>query len=255
MTTHDEFSEEWRFVEYMDIKDWTSSLPLRTFATHLAPDKTNMTDEGKYIYVTRNPWDVCVSFYHMTSNLSIFDFQYGTFEEFVSTFLNGNFGYGDYFEHVASGYALREQPNVLFVTYEELKNNTREIVLKLAYFLGEKYGRVLHNDEMLLQQLLQRSQPDYMRSVVVLNLSGSANPQWDEFITQRKATCKEQYEGDENRYALVRTAKVGGWKEHFTPDLLHQMKKRIFETEKKSSFMDLWKDIRAEAINCFESFE
>ncbi|XP_065289656.1 3-alpha-hydroxysteroid sulfotransferase-like [Dermacentor albipictus] len=218
MTTHDEFSKEWRFVEYMDIKDWTSSLPLRTFATHLAPDKTNMTDEGKYIYVARNPWD-------------------------------------DYFEHVASGYALREQPNVFFVTYEELKNNTREIVLKLAYFLGEKYGPVLHNDEMLLQELLQRSQPDYMRSVVVVNLSGSANPQWDEFIIQRNATCKEGYEGDKNRYALVRTAKVGGWKEHFTPDLLQQMEKRILETEKKSSFMDLWKDIRAEAINCFESFE
>ncbi|KAL1472726.1 hypothetical protein MTO96_022856 [Rhipicephalus appendiculatus] len=118
ITTHDEFIREWRFVEYMDIKDWRSFLPLRTFSTHLLPDKTTMTDEGKYIYITRNPWDVCVSFYHMVSNLSEYDFQDGTFEEFVHVFVSGNFGCGDYFEHVALGYALKERPNVFFVTYE-----------------------------------------------------------------------------------------------------------------------------------------
>ncbi|XP_037565834.1 3-beta-hydroxysteroid sulfotransferase isoform X3 [Dermacentor silvarum] len=255
ITTHDEFSKEWRFLEYMDIKNWNSSLPLRTFSTHLALDKIPVTEEAKYIYVARNPWDVCVSFYHMASNLSVFDFQDGTFEEFVDTFLNGNFGYGDYFDHVASGYSLREQPNVFFVTYEELKKNTREVVLRLAYFLGERYGRAFENDETLLQELLRRSQPDHMRSVVVMNMNGSPNPHWDAMVKQRKVTCKEGYEGDENRYALVRKATVGGWKEHFTPDLLRRMEQRILEAEKKSSFMDLWKDIRDEAKNAFESSE
>ncbi|KAL1471826.1 hypothetical protein MTO96_039696 [Rhipicephalus appendiculatus] len=174
ITTHDEFSKEWRFLEYMDIKDWSSSLPLRTFSTHLLPDKATMTDEGKYVYIARNPWDVCVSFYHMVSNLSEFGFQDGTFEEFLDAFVSGNFGYGDYFEHVALGYALREQPNVFFVTYEELKKNTRDVVLRLAYFLGERYGRALENNESMLQELLRRSQPESMRSVVVINLNGSA---------------------------------------------------------------------------------
>ncbi|KAL1471828.1 hypothetical protein MTO96_039698, partial [Rhipicephalus appendiculatus] len=233
ITTHDEFSKEWRFLEYMDIKGWSSSLPLRTLATHL-PDKTMMTDEGKYIYVARNPWDVCVSFYHMMSNMSHFEFQDGTFGEFVDTFLSGDFGYGDYFEHIAWGYSLREQPNVFFVTYEELKKNTREVVLRLAHFLGERYGRALENDESILQELLERSQPDNMRRVVVINLNGSANPHWDNLINQRKVTCKEGYEGDENRYAFVRKAKVGDWKEHFTPDLLRRMENRILEAEKQS---------------------
>ncbi|XP_075542678.1 sulfotransferase 1B1-like [Dermacentor variabilis] len=255
ITTHDEFSKEWRFLEYMDIKDWKSSLPLRTFSTHLALDEIAITEEGKYMYIARNPWDVCVSFYHMASNLSVFDFQDGTFEEFVDSFLNGNFGYGDYFKHVASGYALREHPNVFFVTYEELKKNTQEVVLRLAYFLGEGYGHAFANDETLLQELLQRSQPDYMRSVVVINLNGSPNPHWDEVIRQTKTTCKEGYEGDENRYALVRKAKVGGWKEYFTPQLLRRMEERILEAEKKSSFMDLWKDIRDEAKTAFKSSE
>ncbi|KAL1445952.1 hypothetical protein MTO96_028969 [Rhipicephalus appendiculatus] len=248
MTTYQEFAKEWRFLEYMDIKDFSSSLPLRTFVTHLALDKGTMTEEGKYIYLARNPWDICVSFYHMMTNMSVFGFQGAKFEDFVDTFVSGNFGYGDYFEHVAAGYALREQPNVLFVTYEELKMNTREVALRLAYFLGEQYGRNLENDEALLKKLLETSQVDYMRNLVVVDLTGKDNPQWSEVLSRAKVTCIEGHEGDENRYAYVRAGQVGVWKDCFTPDLLHKMENRILEAEKESSFVDLWKDIRAEAI-------
>ncbi|KAH7956016.1 hypothetical protein HPB52_005680 [Rhipicephalus sanguineus] len=203
MTTYQDFAKEWRFLEYMDIKNFSSSLPLRTFVTHLALDKRTMTEEGKYIYLTRNPWDICVSFYHMMTNMSLFGFQDGKFEDFVDAFIGGHLGYGDYFEHVAAGYALRKQPNVLFVAYEELKKNTREEVLRVAYFLGEQYGRSLEQDG---------------------------------------------HEGDENKYAYVRTGKVGGWRDHFTPDLLRKMESRILEAEKQSTFMDLWKDLRAETL-------
>ncbi|XP_054923358.1 3-beta-hydroxysteroid sulfotransferase-like [Dermacentor andersoni] len=255
ITSYEEFSKEWRFLEYMDIKDWTSSLPLRSFATHLALDKQSMTEEGKYVYIARNPWDVCVSFYNMATNIRSPEFQDGTFEDLVDVFVSGNFGYGDYFEHVAAGYALREQPNVFFTTYEELKKNTREVVLRLAYFLGEQYGLALEEDEVSLQKLLERLQPDYMRSVVVLDFSGKGNPQWDEVLSSRKFTCNEGYEGDENKYSFVRSGKVGGWKDYFTPDLLRRMENRILKAEKESSFMDLWKDIRAEAIRTMQDSE
>ncbi|XP_075542716.1 3-beta-hydroxysteroid sulfotransferase-like isoform X2 [Dermacentor variabilis] len=255
MTSYEEFSKEWRFMEYMDIKDWTSSLPLRTFATHLPLDKRTMTGEGKYVYFARNPWDVCVSFYNMMTNISSFEFQDGTFEDLVDAFVSGNFGYGDYFEHVGAGYALREEPNVFFTTYEELKKNTREVVIRLAYFLGEQYGLALEEDEASLQKLLERSQPDYMRSVVVFDLSCKGMPQWQEALSRKKVTCNEGYEGDENKYSFVRSGKVGGWKDYFTPDLLQMMENRILEAEKESSFMDLWKDIRAEAIRTMQKSE
>ncbi|XP_065289767.1 3-beta-hydroxysteroid sulfotransferase-like [Dermacentor albipictus] len=255
ITSYEEFSKEWRFLEYMDIKDWTSSLPLRTFATHLPLDKRTMTGEGKYVYFARNPWDVCVSFYNMMTNISSFEFQDGTFEDLVDTFVSGNFGYGDYFEHVGAGYALREEPNVFFATYEELKKNTREVVLRLAYFLGEQYGLALEEDEASLQKLLERSQPDSMRSAVVFDLSGKSMPQWQEALSRKKVTCNEGYEGDENKYSFVRSGKVGGWKDYFTPDLLQMMENRILEAEKESSFMDLWKDIRAEAIRTMQNSE
>ncbi|KAH7956009.1 hypothetical protein HPB52_005673 [Rhipicephalus sanguineus] len=203
----------------MDNRDFRLSLLLRTFVTHLVFDKPTMTQEGKYVYL-----------------------------DFVDAFVGGNFGYGDYFEHVAPGYALREQPNVLFLTYEELKKNTRQVALRLAYILGEQYGRALEKDEALLQKVLDRSQPVYMRNVVGLDLSGRRNSQWSEVFSREKATCVEGHGGDENKYAYVRVGNVGTWKDYFTTDLLHKMEHRILEAEKASPFMDLRKDIRAEAM-------
>ncbi|KAH8042786.1 hypothetical protein HPB51_025838 [Rhipicephalus microplus] len=110
-----------------------------------------MTEEGKYVYIARNPWDVCVSLYHMMTNMRAFEFQDGASEDFAHAFFSGDTGFGDYFEHVAAGYALREQPNVFFVTYEELKQNAIEVVRRLAYFLGGQYGHALQQDEALLQ--------------------------------------------------------------------------------------------------------
>lgn len=245
--TYKEFADNMRLLEYSRCQDWTPSLPLRTFISHLPITPDRMTEEAKYVYVARNPWDVCVSFFHWATNLGVFDFQDGTFEEFVEAFIGGNFGYDDYFEHVASGYALRTEPNVFFVTYEELKKQKRSVVLKLAYFLGEWYGNALESNEDLLKQLLERSTAEAMRSILVVDLQGGLNEELHEVLSRSMFKCKYGYGGDENKYGIVRTAKVGGWREHFTPELLRRMEFRIQQAEKKTPFMELWKDIRAEA--------
>lgn len=249
----EEYSNNYRPLEYINIDDWKSPLPLRTFSTHLPLSSYKITEEGKYVYVARNPWDVCVSFFHMCTNLSRYEFQDGTFEDFVDAFLAGDFGYGDYFEHVASGYALRNEHNVFFVTYEQLKKDARGIVLRLAYFLGESYGKALADDEDLLEKLLDRSRPDNMRSVVVVDFGANPNTEWDKMLSRWQTTCKEGYEGDNNKYSLVREAKVGGWKEYFTPELLRKMEMKIRQAEKTSSFMKLWADIREQAIQATQS--
>lgn len=249
----EEYSRNYRLLEYVNFERWKSPLSLRIFTTHLPLSRDAITKEGKYVYVARNPWDVCVSLFHMVTNLSSHKFQDGTFEEFVDAFLAGDFGYGDYFEHVASGYALKNEPNVFFVTYEQLKSDTRGVVLRLAHFFGERYGKALEDDEHLLEKLLERSKPDYMRSILVIDLGGSPNQEWVEMLTREQTTCKEGYEGDEKKYALVREAKVGGWKKYFTPELLRQMEVKIRQAEMTSSFMELWADIRKEAVQAAQS--
>ncbi|KAH7959758.1 hypothetical protein HPB49_013606 [Dermacentor silvarum] len=243
-----EFCDGWRFIDYMNIKNWKSPYPLRCFSTHMPLSRERVSEQGKYVYLARNPWDVCVSFYNMATRISYYNFQDGTFEELVDAFLGGNFGYGDYFEHVAAGYELRNERNVLFLTYEELKNNTREVVLKLAYFMGECYGRALEQDEEMLQKLLQRSTPEHMRSVVVVDLGSDWHPELRLSPLRGNVTCMEGYGGNKSQFAYVRSAKVGSWKDFFTPELLRRMEARILVLEKTSSFMDLWVDFRAEAL-------
>ncbi|KAH7959293.1 hypothetical protein HPB49_010138 [Dermacentor silvarum] len=152
--SYQEFVSSGRSLEYACVEDWKPSngereLPYRALMTHLdPPTKNRLNVNAKYVYVARNPWD------------------YGTFNEFLTSFLRGDFGYGDYFDHLLAGYGLKEEPNVLFVSYEELKRGIRSVVLKLAYILGERYGRALETDEHLLRTLLERATVERMRNVL-----------------------------------------------------------------------------------------
>ncbi|KAL1474883.1 hypothetical protein MTO96_037690 [Rhipicephalus appendiculatus] len=248
ITSYEELTRNFRAIEYMDTEGWVSPMPARLFTTHLPLNRDAINEEAKYIYVARNPWDVCVSQFRMTKDLSTSKFEDGTFEEFFEPFIEGDLGYGSYFDHVASGYALKEEQNVFFVTYEDLKRDTKGEVLRLASFLGESYGEVLRNDSQMLENIVELSKPEHMRKFIVVNLNANESQEWNDLLVKKKITSKEGYYGDKSKYAVVKEAKVGGWKEYFTPDLLARFEKKIQEEGDKASFMELWEDIRKEAF-------
>ncbi|KAH6932158.1 hypothetical protein HPB50_003061 [Hyalomma asiaticum] len=210
VTTYNEFTSHTHALEYMRHSDWKPTLPMRLFFTHLPFRTEIMNKEVKYVYVARNPWDVCVSFYNMMTDVSIWNFQDGTFEEFVDAFLETDLGYGSYFDHVATGYSLKDESNVFFVTYEDIKRDTHGAVLRLSRFW-----------ESVTFRLCKKTTISSKRS--------------------------RGYRGDKTKYPMVRTARVGGWKDYFTPDLLARMEQKIREQGDKAAFMELWKDIREEA--------
>lgn len=249
ITTYHEFTSNTRALEYMDTADWKSALPVRLFITHQPLSRETMNADAKYVYVARNPWDVCVSLFRMVTDMSIYRFQDGTFQEFLEPFLEGDLGYGRYFDHVASAYALKDEPNVFFVTYEELKRDTRSVVLRLAHFLGDSYGRALEEDEEMLQKILKWSQPENMRKVIVWDMLVNPTSEWQDLFVRNNVTSKLGYEGDNRKYSLVREARVGSWRDYFTPSQLARFEKKIQEEGAKASFMHLWKDIREEAIS------
>ncbi|XP_065289670.1 sulfotransferase ssu-1-like isoform X2 [Dermacentor albipictus] len=244
---HTEFLRNVRFIGRMETEGWQSPLPVRLFSTHEPLTKDTMNPEAKYVYVARNPWDTCVSFYHMATSLSMFKFRDGTFEEFFDAFMRGDFGYGDYFDHVASGYALRNQPNVLFLTYEDLSKDTRGAALRLAYFLGDRYGKRLEGDEDLLRTLLHRMTAEYMQDVLVLDVQG-VDPAWKTRRTETTIPYKSAYGGDNRKYQLVRNGKPGDWKSYFSPEQLRRVEAKILNRGRGAHFMELWKDIREETI-------
>ncbi|KAL1472672.1 hypothetical protein MTO96_039178, partial [Rhipicephalus appendiculatus] len=175
----EEFTRNMRMLGVVRIDGWKSSLPLRLLASHLPLRKDVMNQDAKYVYVARNPWDLCVSDFHHVTILGVYRFHGGTFEEFFDAFLEGDCaGQGSYFDHVASAYALRDEPNVFFVTYEELKADTRGVVLRLARFLADEYGDTLEQHEELLQEIINRSAADNMKRILAPVDLEDVDPQW-----------------------------------------------------------------------------
>lgn len=76
------------------------------FKTHLPFRLVPWSDKAKYIYVTRNPKDTCVSAFHHMKNLPVNGFE-GNFDEFFEHFLSGDIDLGDYFDHVLGWYEHR----------------------------------------------------------------------------------------------------------------------------------------------------
>lgn len=106
----------------------------RIFKTHL---NYRMVPKGdcRYIYVARNGKDVAVSYYYY--HKSHMGFGKG-FNEFFSQYIRGKVGYGSWFAHVKDWWQHRNDPNVLFLTYEEMIEDLEAAIKKISAFCNIK---------------------------------------------------------------------------------------------------------------------
>lgn len=238
------------FLEIQGAGAATHGLKPGALKTHLAFHKHPYSEDAKYIYITRNPYDCCVSFFHHTRKFPMYHFEDGTFDEFFEYFLEGNVDFGDFFEHLLSWYEHRNDPNVLFLTYEALKADTKSWILRIADFLGEEYGSKLRHDDALLEKILEMTSLESMKSSVFYS---SEMPVYDTTTSTKlvelhpalldglKAFNKfmeKPMTGD-----FVRKGIVGDWRTHFSEDQLERMRRHIAEKTKDSDVMSLWKDL------------
>jgi hypothetical protein len=115
----------------------------RLFKSHLSYSRTPK-GPGKYIYVAREGKDVALSYYHLYCRYNGYE---GTFDEFFELFLKGKTSFGCWFQHVKGWWQYRDAPNVLFLTYEQLKSDFDGSLRQIADFCGweispEKLSRV-----------------------------------------------------------------------------------------------------------------
>lgn len=92
----------------------------RVFKSH--ENYNQIPKGGKYIYVMRNPEDVCVSFFHYLIKFVGMDEKNVTLDEFVQKlFLGSGSVSGNLWDHYLSFYEQRHHTDrVLFVFYEDL---------------------------------------------------------------------------------------------------------------------------------------
>ncbi len=109
---------------------------LRAVKTHLDADFVPYNTDAKYVVVLRDPKDVLVSSHF---------FAYETIgritgvppvDKWVEMFLDNQFPFGPWPEHVASYWRWRERPNVLIVSFGEMKANLDDVVSRVAALMG-----------------------------------------------------------------------------------------------------------------------
>jgi hypothetical protein len=146
--------------------------------------------DAKYVYVARNPKDVAVSTYY--HDQSKHNYQ-GNWEEHLNLFLQGKILYGSYFDHVLPWWEVSQKSNnILFVKYEDMKRDLREVIRKLAGFLS------IEADQNLFDIVIEKSSFRKMAAGRKTNLN---------WVPQRKGVPGH-----------FRKGTVGDWRNHFTPE-------------------------------------
>lgn len=223
--------------------------PGSSIKTHMLYDQDRVSKQAKYIYVARNPFDCCVSFYNHYKLFPLYKFENGTFDQFFEQFMRGHVEFGDYFDHLLSWYPHRNEPNVLFLTYEDLKQDTRFWVQKVADFLGNRYGDDLRRDPDAMDRILDATSVASVRKLIRLERDHqrhvTANTPKDQM--PRWAALYLEVAGDLPKKPLagefVRKGIVGDWKNYFTAEQCERLKRKAKDRCNGTDAMELWKHL------------
>ncbi|KAG8123913.1 hypothetical protein E2320_020047 [Naja naja] len=92
---------------------------------------------AKIIYVFRNPKDVLASMYHFQKSSVTLETPKDS-DTFLEKFLAGKVGHSLWLDHVEGWCTHKDDFNIFFLSYEEMKKDLRSSVLKICNFLGKE---------------------------------------------------------------------------------------------------------------------
>lgn len=202
--------------------EFVAALPEPRFIkTHLTYELTPHHPEAKYIYVARNPFDCAVSFYYHTKGfIKHYDFAEGTFDEFFACFIAGEVDWGDYFDHLVPWVQHKNEPNVLFLTYEAMKSDPKAAIIAIADFLGSAYVKKIENTQVL-ESILDHTSFTRM---------SKDQSRWS---SQRPADMPP----------FIRKGKVGDWKSNFSVSQIQQLTQKFRERTAGTEAANLWSQL------------
>ncbi|XP_023248635.1 sulfotransferase 1C4-like [Copidosoma floridanum] len=105
---------------------------------HLWPRQLRTGEKkNKIIYVSRNPKDTCISYYHFHKFLLGY---ISTFDNFIKLFLGDKVLYAPFWQHIIGFWENRNKLDVLFLKYEDMKARMEDNrVIQQKAILPKKY--------------------------------------------------------------------------------------------------------------------
>lgn len=201
------------FLEYKlfannEIPDMSRLSRPRLMGTHVpmtALPGSVRDSKCKLVYIVRNPFDNFVSVWHFMSKIRPGSLGPLTFDEAFDRYCRGAIGFGPYWEHML-GYwreSLRNPDKVLFLKYEEMKENTGFHLKKIGEFLGVPFTEE-EEEGGVVDGIAKLCSFEHMKELEVnKNGKGAIN--------------------DFENKNLFRKGLVGDWVNHFTPMMVERL--------------------------------
>jgi hypothetical protein len=213
----------------MDLNQSQKGQP-RAFKSHLSWE---LVPKGaRYIYVIRDPKDVVVSMYHFMAG-----WWFETEAISLATFAREQFLHpkspNAYWAHIRSWWPHRHDSTVLFLCYENMKQDLLDTVQRIAAFIGCQL------DDELLDIVIRQSSLGFMQA---------HQRQFDDHLIReaRDAVCGLPPGGDS---AKVRTGNVGDHARELSPEVSAECD-RIWQEEIEATLgFASYADLRAALSN------
>lgn len=131
---------------------------LRLIKSHFSADHIPYSEAATYLLVIRDPKEAFVSGYRF--GLGYFQpEEMPPVETMLERYLTSNYVYGDWAKHTHSYWQWRERPNVLVLTYNQLKADPRNCIVQVADAMKVKLT------EAQLDAVVRKSDIGYMKSL------------------------------------------------------------------------------------------
>ncbi|CAH2075757.1 unnamed protein product [Thlaspi arvense] len=190
----------------------------RIFATHLPfsllPPSISYSN-CRIVYICRNPLDQLISYWYFFTSPSPNYNETNSIEELVKMFEEGICMYGPFWDHVLEYWnkSIERKDRILFLYYEDLKEDIISQSIRLADFLGLPFSEE-EKDKGVIEDI---SRLCSFRNLKELEVNKS----------------EDLWPGVPNNI-FFRKGEVGDWVNHLSPAMVEKIKKLVEEKFKDS---------------------
>ncbi|KAK7314114.1 hypothetical protein VNO77_39326 [Canavalia gladiata] len=183
----------------------------RLFGTHIPFPSLPMSikeSNCKIVYIYRNPFDTFISSWSFFNNIRPKSLPTLTIEEAFEMYCKGIIGFGPSWDHML-GYwkeSLATPNKILFLKYEDLREDTNFHVKRIAEFLGCPFTEEEESSGMV-ENIINLCSFEKMKNLEV-NKFGIVG-----------GSIEKKY--------LFRKAEIGDWVNYFSPSMVEKLSKII----------------------------